>query len=101
MYAGRAGRLEADLEKSIDELALLKEPLDTALAIIIQNIMSRVVFIDRFRVFRRNEFDGGENDRISFRQDMLIQNNTVFARQGRCGNSNSVYHLDPRGDVFC
>ncbi len=68
------------LEIGIDELALLKQPPDVALAVIIQSFIPRLAFKDGFRVFRRNELDERENDRISFRQDILVKNHTIFAR---------------------
>jgi hypothetical protein len=80
MGDGSGGGLEGDLEISVDELALLKQPLDMPLAVIIQNFISRVIFIGRIGVFRRNEFDERGNEGISFRQDILVQNNTMFAR---------------------
>ena len=80
MGDGSGGGLEVDLEISIDELALLKQSLDMPLAIIIQSFISRLAFKDRIRVFGRNDFDERENNRISFRQDILVENNTIFAR---------------------
>jgi len=52
----RSGVLGGDLEISIDEQTFLEPSLDVALAVIVQNFMSRVVFIDRIRVFRGDDF---------------------------------------------
>jgi len=79
---GRAGGLRVDSEKGIDELAFLEQPPNTALTVIIQNIVSGGIF-SGFGVLRGNEFYGGEHERISFRQGVLVENDTIFARQTR------------------
>src|SRR5271157_1894138 len=81
LYGRRKCRcVPGGLEIGIDELALLKQPPDMALAIIIQGFIPRLAFKHGFRVFWRNDFDERKNDRISFRQDILVENNTIFAR---------------------
>ena len=81
LYGRREWRwVRGALEIGIDDLAFLKQPPDVALAIIIQSFIPRLAFKDGFRVSRRNELAERENDRISFRQDILVENDTIFAR---------------------
>jgi len=93
-------RSEAELEISVDEQAFLEPLLDMALAVIVQNFIFSLVFVNAFGVSWGGDFYEGYSYRICFWEEILVENNTISTREGKRG-SNHIYHWDQRNELSC